>query len=399
MGPTTTRVCAGVLLAVVAATSVTLPARVTHAAPAADAAALKKFEEGRKAYDAGKFEEALLAFKGSLELLASPNTRLYIARCYRALGKPASAYTMYRMASKEAQDRLAATGEKRYTATRDSAISEAGELEAKVPRITLALPSDAPDGTEVKLDGEVVPRGGWGVATEIDPGPHEVTATGPRRKPFASKIELAEGQQKRVDVELAKLATAFVSIKLTSRPAGLSIDLGGKPLDTGALGSEQAVDAGAFELLVRAPGHKDFVWKKVLADGERATVEVKLVAQKVAGGAAKGTPKWMFYAVAGASVVALGAGSYFAVQAKSLSDDEQAKNKFLRDPAERDRVDSLSGTANLLFIAGGALAVGAGVLAFTTQWGGAKEREKAKATAVAPWLGVGTAGVAARGSF
>jgi len=136
------------------------------------------------------------------------------------------------------------------------------------------------------------------------------------------------------------------------------------------------------------------VWKKDLADGERATVEVKLVAQKVSGGT-KGTPPWMFYAVAGASVVALGGGTYFAVQAKSLSDDEQAKDPLLRDPAERDRVDSLSGTANLLFIAGGALAVGAGVLAFTTHWGGSKE----KAAAVAPWVGVGSAGVAAQGAF
>jgi hypothetical protein len=89
----------------------------------------------------------------------------------------------------------------------------------------------------------------------------------------------------------------------------------------------------------------------------------------------------------------VGAGTYYATEAKSLSDEEQAKNPLLRDPAERDRVDTLSGRANALFIAGGALAVGAGVLAFTTQWGGSKE----KATAVAPWVGTGVAGVVARG--
>ena len=394
MGLGLKRRCVCFLLVALASASVTLPVRPAKAAPASDAAALKKFEDGRKAFDAGKFEEALLAFKGSLELLASPNTRLYIARCYRALNKPASAYTTYRLASKESQDRLTATGEKRYTATRDAATAEAAELEARVPRLTLALPSDVPEGTEVKLDGEVVPPGGWGVATELDPGMHEVTVSGPRRKSFAQKLELKEGEQKRLDVALEKLATAFVTVKLASRPAGLSVELGGKPLDPGALGGEQAVDAGAFKLVVRAPGHKDFVWKKDLADGERATVEVKLVAQKVSGGT-KGTPPWMFYAVAGASVVALGGGTYFAVQAKSLSDDEQAKDPLLRDPAERDRVDSLSGTANLLFIAGGALAVGAGVLAFTTNWGGSKE----KAAAVAPWVGVGSAGVAAQGAF
>ncbi len=370
------------------------PVRLAQATPQSDAAALKKFEGGRKAYDAGSFEEALLAFKGSLELLPSPNTRLYIARCYRALSKPASAYTTFRLASKESQDRLNATGEKRYTATRDAATAEAAELEAKVPRVTLALPSDAPEDTQVKLDGDVVPRGGWGVATEIDPGPHEVTAVGARRKPYAQKFILAEGEQKRIDVNLVKLATAFVNIKLASRPAGLSVELAGKPLDPALLGNEQAVDAGAFQLAVRAPGHKEFRWKKNLADGERATVDVKLVAQKFVG-KSRGTPAWMFFTVAGGSVAAIAGGTYFAVRAKSLSDDEQDKNLLLRDPAERDRVDSLSGTANLLFIAGGALAVGAGVLAFTTQWGDSNE----KAAAVAPFVGVGTAGVAARGRF
>lgn len=58
-----------------------------------------------------------------------------------------------------------------------------------MPRLTLALLSDVPEGTEVKLDGEVVPRGGWGVAAELDPGSHEVTASGPRRKSFAQKLE------------------------------------------------------------------------------------------------------------------------------------------------------------------------------------------------------------------
>lgn len=382
------------LAGVLAAVSASAPARLAEAAPASDAAALKKFEEGRQAFDSGGFEEALLAFKASLELLASPNTRVYIARCYRALGRPASAYTTYRLAAKESQDRLNATGEKRYTATRDAAAAEAAELEAKVPRLTLALPSDVPAGSEVKLDGEVVPKGGWGVATEVDPGPHEVTASGPRRKSFAQKFELAEGEQKRLDISLPKLATAFVTVAFGSRPAGLSVELDGKAVEPSALGGELAVDAGAMKLVVRAPGHKDFVWKKDLADGERATVQVKLVAQKVAGGS-KGTPPWMFYAVAGASVAVLAGGTYYAVQAKSLSDDEQAKNPLLRDPAERDRVDSLSSTANLLFIAGGALAVGAGVLAFTTEWGGTKE----KSAAFSPWVGPNAAGLGARGQF
>jgi tetratricopeptide (TPR) repeat protein len=86
--------------------------------------AMNKFDAGRTAFEAGQFEEALIAFQASNNLNPSPNSKLYIARCYRALRKVASAYTTYRMAAREAQDRLTASGEKRYAATRDSANSE-----------------------------------------------------------------------------------------------------------------------------------------------------------------------------------------------------------------------------------------------------------------------------------
>src|SRR5262245_12349049 len=87
------------------------------ASDASDAAALKEFETGRAAFEAGQFESALSAFQSSLQLLPSPNTRLYIARCQRALGKTASAHTNFTRAAREAADRLNATGEKRYQAT------------------------------------------------------------------------------------------------------------------------------------------------------------------------------------------------------------------------------------------------------------------------------------------
>lgn len=45
------------------------------------AAGLEQFDQGRRAYEAGQLEQALLAFQGSYELFASPNTRYYIGRC------------------------------------------------------------------------------------------------------------------------------------------------------------------------------------------------------------------------------------------------------------------------------------------------------------------------------
>ncbi|MGE0328940.1 MAG: hypothetical protein AB7K71_21320 [Polyangiaceae bacterium] len=60
-------------------------------------------------------------------MTSSPNTRLYVARCQRALGLTASAFTNFRLASREPQDRFGASGEKRYLAIRDAAAGEAAE--------------------------------------------------------------------------------------------------------------------------------------------------------------------------------------------------------------------------------------------------------------------------------
>src|SRR6185369_14288178 len=101
---------------------------------------------------------SLLDFQASLAMLPSPNSRLYIARCLRALGKVGSAFVSYRLAMREATDRLNATGEKRYAATRDAATSEMAEIEAKVPRLTITIPSDVLPEFVVKVDGGTLPK-------------------------------------------------------------------------------------------------------------------------------------------------------------------------------------------------------------------------------------------------
>jgi hypothetical protein len=159
-------------------------------ADAADSAALAQFEQGKNAYDAGKFEEALLAFDKSLSLLASPNTRLYVARCHRALGRVATAYNQLRLASREAQDRATASGEKRFIATRDAAAGEAEELEPRVPRLTLAVPSPTPADFAVRLDDKDLPKATWGTAIAIDPGTHVVGATGSRARIFTGAVAM-----------------------------------------------------------------------------------------------------------------------------------------------------------------------------------------------------------------
>ena len=233
------------------------------------AAALKKFDAGRKAYDSGAFEEALLDFQASYSLSASPNSRLFIARCYRALGKVASAYTAFRLASREAQDRLAATHEKRYAPTRDAASGEAAELEPKVPRLTVVAPGGVPDRFAIKQNGEDLPRAAWGVAVETDPGTVTIEASGPRIVAFRKVLTLAEGAEERVDVPVKRVPTAVLTLAMKTRPSGVAIAIDGAPLDLGDTGKPREVDVGEHTVEVDAPGYVSFHWKQSLADGDR----------------------------------------------------------------------------------------------------------------------------------
>jgi hypothetical protein len=365
------------------------------------AAGLQKFDQGRKAFEAGQFEQALIAFQASNELLASPNTRLYMGRCYRALNKVASAYTAFRLAAREAQDRLTSSGEKRYAATRDAAAHEATELESKVPRLTIAVPAGTPDGFSVKRNGAEVPKAAWGVAVETDPGDAVVDASGPRLVTFQKKVTLTEGAQERVDVEAKRLPTAVVVVTLPSRPAGLAASLDGQPVDIGTVEAPREVDVGDHTLVVSAPGYLPFKWSKALADGEHASVEAVLRPDERAMGGHGGTPPWLFFTVAGGALATLGVASGIALHAQGQQNQQLALDPYARDSSVRDSIRSQATIANVVFVGGGVLGAGAVVLAFLTQWKTAESTEQAPAPAVAfaPWMGSTGGGMAAHGRF
>ena len=396
----------GVVGVVAFASASVLEERVAGAAGGDEtlAAALKKFDAGRKAFDAGAFEEALLEYQGSYSLSPSPNSRLYMARCYRALGKVASAYTTFRFAAREAQDRLTATGEKRYTATRDTANAEAGEIEAKVPRLTVAVPGDLPQGFAVKRDGTELTSAAWGVGVETDPGSITVEATGPRLVPFRQTVSLAEGQQLRVEVKVVRVPTAKLALRFKTRPAGIAVTLDDAPLDAASTETPREVDVGNHTVVVNAPGYLPLRWQKGLANGDSAVVEVELKAD-VRAAASRGTPRWVFFTVAGASIAALGVASVIALNANAQQTSEERKDPFSRSTATRESIRSESTTANVLFVGGGVLAVGAAVLAYTTQWKSettpgptAESRRWLSVAGISPSIGSGW-GVGANGHF
>lgn len=377
------------------ASALSLAAPSAKAGPA-ETNALQLFDEGRKAFEKKSYDAALGSFEASLQLVASPNTRLYIGRCLRAMGKMSSARTALLRAAAEAHD-AAAAGEIRYRGTEEAAKAEAEALAQKIPHLVVVVPPSV-KAPLVTLDGVEVPPQSY-EKLDVDPGPHVVKATAARAQPFESTVDAQPGATVRVEVVLTSRPLALVRVELADRPAGYSIAVDGKPLETSALAAPLELVPGPHTIVVSAPGRADFQWSEVLHDGDDVSLVAALPQTTIAGlQAAKSFPKWPFFALGGASIVALGAATALAANAKSISDTEQAKPIGERTGDERDHVTSLSHEANALFIVGGALLVGTAVVGYFT-W--RTERSgKPRATArMAPWVGCGAGGVVTGGTF
>ena len=89
-----------------------------------------RFLKGKELYDEGKFEEALAEFMASRGIVASPNARLYRARCLRELKRYVEAYTQFGRTMVEALE--LAKLEVRYARTADAATRERAELHQKL---------------------------------------------------------------------------------------------------------------------------------------------------------------------------------------------------------------------------------------------------------------------------
>lgn len=331
------------------------------------AASLAKFDEGRAFFAQKRYDEARAAFEASHKLQASPNSLLYIGRCYRETGKVASAYVTLQRSAREAAERLAVTLEKRFAATRDAAHAEASELEARVPRLAVAVPSKLPEGFTVTVNGRALPPESWGLAVETDPGPVVVEASGARLVPFRSAFDLREGEKKRVEVEAARLPTATLGLAIASWPTGLVVELDGGALAPQDVARSRELDPGRHRVVARAPGYLPFTWEKDLEDGSRARVVIDPKPAPVPT-VKRGTPPWLFFASAAAAGGATAVASVVALDASGRDAAETDKPALLRDPAERDAIRSEATLANGLFVTGAVLGAAAVVLFFTTNW-------------------------------
>jgi hypothetical protein len=196
------------------------------------------FKEGRRAAEHGDFASACRHFEESFRLDPGVGTLINLGDCAEHLGDLERAYQTYRTAyarMSESDDRAA-----RLRSRIDSIERKSGKLALDT--------DDAPDGTVVTIDGNVVDAKKG--QRHVTAGAHVVLVTAVGRRGTRYNVSVAEGEVKSLhaspgDVLEAVLPTAAPERQKVSwtRPVGIaSLGLGVATVWVGSLAGMMAIN-------------------------------------------------------------------------------------------------------------------------------------------------------------
>ncbi len=183
-----------------------------------------RFLRGKQLYDRRHYAEALGEFRAAIDIVASPNARLYVARCLRETGQLVDAYAEFGRTAVEAREHV--TEDPRYGRTGESAAVERDALAAKLGFLTIHV-SRAADTTTLHVGDDEIGRAAWGEATPVVPGTTTITVQTPPRDPVRQVVTAAAGQ--KLTLELDAEAGVAEEIVATSSPGPTPADHGLRP--------------------------------------------------------------------------------------------------------------------------------------------------------------------------
>jgi serine/threonine-protein kinase len=250
-----------------------------HAQSAADAAAAEAlFDEALKLMEAGKQAEACPKLAESQRLDPGVGTMLYLGDCYQQIGKTASAWATFREAAYAARAGGQLDREK-------TALELADKLKPVLSTLTIVVEPKDLQGLEVSNDGKPVRKALWGTAIPVDPGEVGVEAVAPGKQRWATRVAIPKGPAS-ITTTVPVLKDEPVAAPPVAPPPAATEPAPSRP-------PPAARDPGPD------PG---------------------------------GTQRTVGWIVGGVGLAALGAGTFFALRAKSL--DSDADSECRRDDTD-----------------------------------------------------------------
>lgn len=346
-------------------------------------AAKEKYGKALKAYGANRYADALLLLEDVRRLHSSPNALLLLGHCYAKLGRMASAIDAYREAERSAAEQIAkgrdASGSLKET--RGSALEHMADLESHVPYITLVMPSDLPTDFSLLLDGKPLSADKWGTALPVDPGGHEVAASGSRIEPYKQSIFAKEGDKQRVELNLQREASAKVVVELPNRvtPSDATMLVDGQKQAVAGTTTTLLLAPGPHAIVIRAPNRKTFLHNGALGNGENVLLRPTLY---------RATPLWATILTGSLALASLGVATGLGVKARNDDNDWTTRNLVCgsntmsqwNDPMFKEinrcsdrstdlsTIKQLASYTNALFSIGGILTAGTIALGITADW-------------------------------
>jgi outer membrane receptor for ferrienterochelin and colicins len=218
-----------------------LPARL----PADEASQARfHFEQATRAYERGRWEEAVREFFAVHRLSKSGRTLFNIAVCFDRLEQPDKAFYYYAQYLRESGD----SGEQAQGARR--AIEQ---LRRRVGVLTLV---SEPPGAEIYVDRRE--HGSYGTtpaSVPVGPGRHAVWLERPGYRPVELTLEVGLGAER---TESAILTPIVGKLVVSSEPPGevLVLDAEGLTAARGVSPFEASLAPGAYVVEVSAQGHR-----------------------------------------------------------------------------------------------------------------------------------------------
>lgn len=181
-----------------------LPARAQPSDSSAAAEVL--FEDAKALMARGEYDHACPKLEASLKLEPALGTRVNLADCYEAIGKLASAWSMFRAAAdiariqRDPREKLA--------------VERAAKLEPRLPKLSVIIQGQQPPGLAIVRSGTAVEPAMLGTPIYVDPGRLVITATAPGFETYETTIDAKEGEL--ATITIPELSPARVISKPTT---------------------------------------------------------------------------------------------------------------------------------------------------------------------------------------
>jgi hypothetical protein len=162
------------------------------------AAAQEAFVDAAAKFEAASYADALEGYRKSHSIVASPNSRLMVARVLAKMGRNAEAYLEAEEAAREAD--AVSGAEPRYAEAADAARAEMDDLRAKIALLTVSVSGSRAE--RLIIGGTEIPKHRWSEPIPVEPGAVEIAAQSPAGV-LRKDLVVAAGEATEVTLEVS----------------------------------------------------------------------------------------------------------------------------------------------------------------------------------------------------